>query len=233
MRSSYVKFTLIGLAFFFSANAVAATVTGPAGPQGPMGPAGPKGATGATGPQGPAGPKGATGSQGPVGPKDSSSVYKLFDSNNSEIGEFDPYTNKTKMNINGSVYIVSAYHDGFYSGFRTDFSLFYDSNDCTGQGFISPTKISYTADGLARLFPNYYLSEEVVVIQNVMYVTDRSFFNPIPGNHDFYSAMNGVELVCQTAASGPEAAIPNSQYAPIIPVKDLSLFKPPFSIRKM
>ena len=69
MRTNYIKFVLICLAFIFSANAIAAT--GPAGPQGPMGPPGPKGATGATGPagpQGPVGPRGATGPAGPQGP---------------------------------------------------------------------------------------------------------------------------------------------------------------------
>ncbi len=64
MRTNYIKFVLICLAFIFSANAIAAT--GPAGPQGPVGP---RGATGPAGPQGPAGARGPAGPQGPVGPQ--------------------------------------------------------------------------------------------------------------------------------------------------------------------
>lgn len=75
MKTNYIKFVLICLAFMFSASAIAAT--GPAGPQGPMGPPGPKGATGATGPAGPQGPVGpqgqrgaaGVGTQGPQGPQ--------------------------------------------------------------------------------------------------------------------------------------------------------------------
>lgn len=143
MRTNSIKFVLICLAFVFSANVIAATVTGPAGPmgpagprgpagpQGPMGPAGPKGSTGATGPQGPAGPKGgpagpqgpagATGPQGPAGPSSTlvGSQYKMFDSRNNFIGYYDQTKSSTIISVGGiDYYLKNVDLNGFHDDFQ-------------------------------------------------------------------------------------------------------------------